>query len=116
MTEHEAAWVREHVWTHAMRRSPGPPVCACQYGPSGYCLRDAHERCGRGTPLRAYEALVCGPDGVSPLAFGEPYAHETDTSATGPRHTTVAMVWLADRVCRWICPCTCGHSAQDALF
>ncbi len=32
-----------------------------------------------------------------------------------PFFSWLAMVWLADRVCRWVCSCDeCGHTAQAA--
>jgi hypothetical protein len=40
------------------------------------------------------------------ISFGEPYEHPTP-SITGPRRMREAMVWLADRICRWVCPCQC---------
>lgn len=83
--------------------------CACQSGTSSHCQHGKCRSCARGTPLRSYETLLCGRDGM-PLYFAEPYAHKTDVSATGPRYEVLAMAWLADRVCEWQCPCSC-HSA-----
>ncbi|MCU1615020.1 MAG: Lsr2 protein, partial [Frankiales bacterium] len=71
-------------------------------------------KCHRATPLRSYETVICGRSGASPRYFTEPYEHPTDTSATGPRHEYLAMVWLADRVCRWVCDCSCGHPKPAA--
>jgi hypothetical protein len=74
-----------------------------------HCQASRCDRCGRGAPLRSYETVICLP-GDRPAFFAEPYRHRTDTSATGQRYEHLAMVWHADRVCRWICPCPC-HAA-----
>lgn len=116
-TADQAAWIRAHAWTPAMRKEhrevPGhTDTCACQWGPTSHCLHGRHDRCHRATSQRVWATVICGPDGVHPLSFAEPYEHETDTFATGRRPTTLALVWHADRVCRWACSCTC----HDALF
>lgn len=43
------------------------------------------------------------------------YEHPSP-SATGAHHTSTAQVWLADRVCRWVCDCECHQGGQIALF
>lgn len=115
-TAGEAAWIRGHAWTPAMRRThrtvPGlTSTCACQSGLTSWCWHDQHGRCHRAAPLGDVHTFICGPDGETVLSFPQPYTHPTDT-ATGPRRTYAAQVWLADRVCRWVCPCDC----HDALF
>jgi hypothetical protein len=132
-TAERAAWIREHAWTGAMRKEHREvPLayqrCACQSGLTHWCQTGRHDRCHRATPQRTAAATICRRGGMEAAHFLEPYAHKTDTSATGPRFETTAMVWLADRVCRWVCPCDCGHLApapaeaapaapvQDALF
>lgn len=50
MTEEEAAWVRRHVWTAAMRKvyATTPAIltmCQCQYGPCGRCAQGHHDEC-----------------------------------------------------------------------
>ncbi|MFC2599128.1 MAG: DUF6248 family natural product biosynthesis protein [Actinomyces massiliensis] len=50
MTEAEAAWVREHVWTPAIRKGKcelwiGGTHCPCQYGPCGHCAAGDHAHC-----------------------------------------------------------------------
>lgn len=91
MTAEAAARVREHVWTKRMRATyaevPGYFThCACQGGPCGYCSSDRHGRC-YGRPMPRPETYVVFETAVA-----------------------LAEVWLADRVCRWICPCaTAGH-------
>lgn len=117
MTPQEAAWVREHVWTGAMRKTHRDvPAfftrCLCQSGPSTWCQMDRHDRCHRATDLPACEAYIT--NSVEQVAyFGEAYGHPT-LSATGWHYERAAMVWLADRVCRWVCPCECGHDGRRA--
>jgi len=114
LTAEVAGQIRATAWTPAMRKSyretPGwYHRCACQSGLTHWCRTGQHDRCHRAAPLRSYAAVICGPDGETPALFAEPYAHDTDVYATGPRRTSLAMVWLADRVCAWQCPCDCGH-------
>ncbi len=118
MTEREAAWVREHAWTRGMRKcfggNPGHYLkCDCQGGLTSWCRHGQCDRCHRATPLPGWEALICDRTGLTPLRFGEPFEHPTRASATGPRRERLAMVWLADRVCRWVCPCP-HHTAPAA--
>lgn len=117
LDEQAAAWIRAHVWTQAMRKYyrevPGLyTACPCQWGATSDCQAGRHDRCHRATPLRAYASMICGPDGVTSTAFLEPYEHEVDTSAAGPQPTSYALVWLADRVCRWACSCPCHTVPQ----
>ena len=116
----DAAWIRDHVWTQAMRKQfaevPGfYLLCACQYGPTTSCREGQHQRCHRAEPLRSDETYILKRGGIYPAYFAEPYAHKTDTSATGPQFTPAAQVWLADRVCRWVCPCDCGHDGKRVM-
>lgn len=111
-TPDQAAWIRAHAWTAAMRREALPASCACQYGTCGYCVHGRHDACiNRQTwPKHRIAGYVCGRGGITPPCLAEPYEHETSASATGPQFTSLAQVWLADRVCRWVCPCSC-HTA-----
>ncbi|MEV4096935.1 DUF6248 family natural product biosynthesis protein [Streptosporangium saharense] len=115
MTPDEAAWVREHVWTGAMRRTyaevPGFYLtCACQW--NGPCLNDphpgTHATCHMGVPMYNYETIISGRGGVSVAAFKRPYRHPT-ASATGWHSSHLAMVWIGGRRCRWQCTCPCDH-------
>ena len=122
MTPIEAAWVREHVWTQAMRKTaaevPGyRHTCACQYGLTTMCQHGDCGRCHRGTPQPGPAGYVCGgPGGQTVLGFTAPYKHATP-SATGRRPSTAAMFWYADRVCRWVCPHDCHDGVgQGSLF
>lgn len=120
MNADAAAWIREHAWTQPMRKTfaevPGFYLkCACQSGLTSYCQNDRHEQCHRAEPLRSHETWILRHGGAQVAHFAEVYAHETDTSATGPKFTTAAQVWLADRVCRWICPCDCEHTGKQVV-
>jgi hypothetical protein len=113
MTETAAAWVREHVWTkkmrHAYKTTPGHVhACACQWGPTQHCKTSNHTACRHNTlaPHQVQETYVCGSDGDTVLSFTERFTYPTG-SAVGPKRSAAAMVWLADRACRWRCPCGC---------
>lgn len=117
MLSDQAAWIRENAWTPAMRKThtevPGFRTnCSCQWGLTSWCQHDQHGRCHRATPHPTYATLICGRGGERPLTFAEPYEHKTP-SITGAYYEYGAMVWLADRICRWICPCHC-HAAPAA--
>ncbi|WP_372672625.1 DUF6248 family natural product biosynthesis protein [Amycolatopsis kentuckyensis] len=98
MSEEDAAWIRDTVWPKQLRavHASAPKFhlrCACQYGVTGHCAsNDGHEECQfakpDATPQRSSETWITRKDG---------------TVING------AEVWLADRVCRWSCPCECGH-------
>lgn len=102
----EAEWIRDHALTKAIRRDL-VPMCSCQYGPSGHCDMGQHDKC-------AHTRLTYPPDPETyivnrldqvlhvPDVFTHPLA-----SITGRRPHREAQVWLADRACRWQCPCTC---------
>lgn len=112
MTPAEAAWVRANVWTQAMRKNHAeqPDVaCRCQYGPTAHCQYGNHAQCHRATPLPGPIGYVTDKNEVT-LAFPTPYAHPHET-ATGRHPTSLAMVWYADRLCAWACPCTCHARA-----
>ncbi|MFI6909898.1 DUF6248 family natural product biosynthesis protein [Nonomuraea sp. NPDC050394] len=112
MTPDEAAWVREHAWTERMRHVettawPGHYTqCACQRLDCHPCTHNQHNRCTRG-PRQSREGMIADRTGVHPACFAQPYQHVTIDGP--PRPTPVAQVWLADRVCRWSCPCPCGR-------
>lgn len=110
MTPGQAGWVREHAWTQTMRKEyrevPGYYTsCACQYGASNWCQMGQCGQCRRADPLDVYATAVVRRKG-HPAFFAEPFQHPT-RDACGPKHSRTAMVWLADRVCRWVCPCRC---------
>jgi hypothetical protein len=109
-TAERAAWIRDKVWPAAMRKTHRAVprfylMCACQHGLTSYCKTDQHEQCHRADPQAHHDGYITNRrDQV--LYLTEAYEHPT-TSATGPHYERAAMVWLADRVCRWVCPCTC---------
>lgn len=117
MTPDSAAWVRAHAWTPAMRREARDlawiVTCACQSGPTWHCTNDRHDQCARATALPRWEAVICDRTGIYPVYHAEPHRHPTP-SITGPRRERVAQIWLADRTCRWVCPCTCHTGARPA--
>lgn len=111
-----AAWIRAHAWTKQMRRQYASTpafwhTCDCQRSMSGHCANGDHRACGRGTPLPGCETYICNQrDQV--LHLPEVFAHPTLTAGgTHRSRTSIAMVWLADRVCAWRCPCGC-HDSQ----
>lgn len=112
MTPAEGEWVRANAWTRAMRKEGADwrTACACQYMPTTYCTTGQHDRCHRATPSPpSWEALICDKTGIYPVYHAEPNRYPTP-SLTGPKRERVAQVWLADRMCRWRCGCSC-HSA-----
>jgi hypothetical protein len=113
MSPAAAAWIRTHAWTPAMLKvhKHVPQFhshCACQHGETGHCSGGQHRACVRGEPLPSCETYICGTDGQV-LHLPEPFEHPSP-SATGARRERAAMVWLADRVCKWRCPCSCHRS------
>ncbi|WP_433465729.1 DUF6248 family natural product biosynthesis protein [Spirillospora sp. CA-128828] len=117
LTDDRAAWIRANAWTGGMRKTYREVPqsfhrCACQSGLTHWCQIGQHDRCHRAAPQRTEATVICTPGGSHPAHFPADYEHKTDTSATGPRFESIAMVWHADRVCRWICPCGC----HDVLF
>lgn len=113
-----AEWIREHAWTGRMREIfrevPGFYLaCACEYGITHGCSVGKHSKCHRSTALPSSETVICASGGHV-RAFRKPFRHKSRTSATGPRKTSAADVWHADRVCRWLCPCGC-HMAGKQL-
>lgn len=116
LTPEIAAAIRA-TWPKTMRKTyddtPGCFThCACQYGPTGSCERGRHDLCGRADALRACETTITRAN-FTVTHFPDRYHHPSDISAIGPRRTSAAQVWLADRVCRWECPCSC-HAAPPA--
>lgn len=109
-TPDEAAWIRDHAWTAAMRHRHAifpDSACLCQSGRSHMCANGEHDRCDLGA-LTNFHTLIRLPDDT-PARFPHPYRHPTE-SDLGPVYERSALVWLADRVCRWQCPCGC-HTA-----
>lgn len=104
MSPDAAAWVRDHVLTPTYRANTVDPArCPCQWGPSGHCLAERHDRCPR---TQGWER------------HGQPSPDTWITDAQGMvAHApgVTAAVWRAGTPCRWLCPCTC-HATVAALF
>lgn len=117
MPADHAEWIREHVWPKGMRKTfaevPGFYLhCACQYGTTHWCRIGKHTKCHRATPMPSHEGFLLKLGGTHPAKFAAPLFHRTPT-ATGGHRMSDAQVWLADRVCLWLCPCTChGQPAE----
>lgn len=113
MTDIEATWVRDHVWTKTLRFTyKQTPAyfhhCACQWGMCGACERNEHAKCihRRYQPFPSYECTITNKKWqVLPLPRGS--VTHPRRSATGWRVDNAATVWLADRRCIWSCPCEC---------
>jgi hypothetical protein len=83
-------------------------TCDCEHDLTSYCQAEQHEPCHRAEPQASHEGYITNRrDQV--LYFREAYEHPT---TTGPYYERAAMVWLAGRVCRWACPCTCHTATQ----
>jgi hypothetical protein len=103
MTEESGAWVREHVWPVTMRkaRDEHPDThCPCQWGAPLNCAGDPS--CHRIEPLASCETYITNRR-WQVQSFTTDYEHPT-ASAASTRRRRDAMVWLADRRCRWVCP------------
>lgn len=115
MPAETAEWIRAVVWTGQMRETfaevPGFFLaCACTYGLTHWCRAGRHGRCHRAIALPSSETAIVDSAG-HPLYLARPYEHLVRTGAVGPRRSREALVWLGDRVCRWVCPCSCHASA-----
>lgn len=83
------AWVRDNVLP---KRITDPwayralvVLCACQWGPCGYCEAGQHARC-----VRHRHQSPVSPEG----------------HLTNPRGQSLAVVWRVGAPCRWVCRCT----------
>jgi hypothetical protein len=100
MGDEDVAWIRANVWTQAMRKEhQSVPdfarTCPCQGGKTGWCQRGTARSCAR----------CVGVVVVSP----ETYVTDKRGYVLSFEGGVDAEVWLADRACRWRCPCEC-HS------
>jgi hypothetical protein len=87
--------------------------CGCQSALTTWCQEGGHGRCNRAEPMPEYETVITNK--AEQIAqFASLFAHPT-LSATGWHHEHVAMVWLADRVCRWVCPCECHQDRARVM-
>lgn len=83
------------TYTTGQRLGRPTVTCPCQWGPSSYCLNGRHAQCRNGTPTTYPETWITDADG----------------RVWGLAHQQV-QVWLADRICRWICRCDCHAPAK----
>lgn len=102
MTYAEAAWVREYVWTKAMRATFAqvPAIyskCPCQYGPCGYCTDGHHEMC----PYERTDVSQTWKDQKSDYpetwivsSRGTAYA-DAEVRLVGVRHDSRCSCWRA---------------------
>lgn len=122
MPDDTAAWIRGNAWRKPMRKDYAEHAgyihhCACQWGVTTWCEVGNHKKCVGGLkPRRTTETAITSRGGGCAV-LPEPYRHLVDTSATRPKREQYALVWLADRVCRWACPCTChSRTAYEELL
>lgn len=115
MTPDEAEWVRANVWTQYMCENyyPGTHTCACQTGPSDWCITDRHTW-RRPKPRPDYETLILDRQGLFPAWLPGPFHHPAPYPCNTDEHrqNPLARVWLADRLCRRLCPCVCHTSTR----
>lgn len=128
MNPAQAVWVRTWVWTEQMRgdyeKYPDTVGfdahhCECQFGLTPHCEEG---RCGEceaaGGPQPGAEATInASPEGRYPMLWKpSPFTHPATAYGTASgvreRPDIVVHVWLADRVCRWFCPCSCHPPYQ----
>jgi hypothetical protein len=123
----ETDWTRANAWTDQLRTqfTNGRDAnlrCACHVDLTEYARPGEHCPCGRWVDPFApmHETEIRGRYGHARI-LPESYTHETRTRI-GPRHERLAMVWLADRLCRPRCSCDChahngaGPGEKAALF
>ncbi|MEU4235536.1 DUF6248 family natural product biosynthesis protein [Nonomuraea sp. NPDC026600] len=116
----QAEWIRANAWTAQLRKEHAShpayrATCSCQHGKTGHCDMGKCGKCERGEPLPSWETVICDRSGIYPVHMRRPFLHPTP-SATIPQRQQLAMVWLADRVCRWVCPCPCHHPTKRAAM
>ena len=89
-----ALWILDNVLPATERAHPGLP-CSCLLGLCGPC--------GRGECRRGREHDDCLNIRRPAAFYGGPEGHLLNRAGfvRGP------AVWLADRTCRYRCPCTC---------
>jgi hypothetical protein len=110
--DERAAWIRENAWTPRQRQvhhdvPQAATTCACQAGPTGHCSGTQHGRC-TGALMPTCETYLCDRSGTVVVSY---------PGDTKPRHArgSTVRVWLADRVCRYRCPCTCHPNRHRVL-
>ncbi len=99
------AWIHDVVLPAGYRASEGPllTMCSCQFGPSGTCLHDKHEKCVRTQGWHRHGE----PDPETHISVREGGAWVVAAAW--------AAVWRVGTPCRWLCPCEC-HTTVQALI
>lgn len=82
------------------------PQCACQWGPTTYCLHGEHTRCHQPDSPSAETYLTYADD---TLVWAPGLAVHQKAEDQG-----CVFVWLADRTCRWRCSCPCHTETAQA--
>lgn len=99
LSETDAAWVREHAWTPALRHTPPDDLCPCRHRLMAGC-EYRHDLC-RGVLTRSQaQTVLVGPDGTRRRWPGNGPSASGRQDGTGP-------VKLWDEGCVWVCPCGC---------
>lgn len=101
MDQAAALWVLDNVLTH-QGGMPGT-VCACLYGLCGPCSRG---ECRRG---RTNDSCLNIRRPSAYFGTSEAWLTPRAGFAMGPE------VWLADRTCRYRCPCTCSSEVLPVV-
>jgi hypothetical protein len=101
MSEEAAAWVRTYAWTAKMRKMfaevPGHYLkCGCEGGLTGHCDAGRHQKCSAGEARVTVEGWIT-------------------TSSSTVLDSVGGQVWLADRTCRYRCPCDCHDGKVPPL-
>lgn len=95
LVDHDTAlWILDNVLTASARSHPGVP-CSCLLGLCGPCQRG---ECRRG---REHDDCLNLQRPSSWYGIEDTWITDRRGMVTGP------SVWLADRTCRYRCPCTC---------
>ncbi|MFF3847998.1 hypothetical protein [Streptomyces sp. NPDC002328] len=128
MKNAEAAWVFEHViigyhdanetnWWCGPDQSDDRLICVCQL-PCTWCRSGQHDRCRRFQDRQRALVTRAGGDGecapFRPLGYG-PATHLRAPARwrpPGPKRPLYVPVWLADRVCRYLCDCAVCRPTQ----
>ncbi|MFI6814447.1 DUF6248 family natural product biosynthesis protein [Nonomuraea sp. NPDC050328] len=118
MTPAQAAWVREHAWTSHLRSEyradPQLALCACQFGLSRHCAASQHGTCHHRAVHPSTEGVILdrrGHHARFPFDYQHAMPWRTPPGLVPPAPDAWASIWLANRMCRWTCPCDCHAPA-----
>ena len=108
MSRAEAAWVREHAWTPAMRKEhtitpAASSTCPCQRGPCGQCSAGHHNQC----PYTDPDQTTWAARRANVAATHVTDTHHQVPALNGP---DTWRVWEAGIIHDARCPCAlAGH-------